>query len=259
MASWGGLWLGVGEEVAPALWRDWQGHMLPLSRGPLALYGQQLLMGKRLWSENHWAAGLELHVEVFDRMDGLQMLSARGPLVYSPDEAGNVQLYLPADPSVEARCSSFSAASRDPEQQRFANIEAYFSEGHSREYPCSLCVRVTILDRRTHTGGVLWEEGKGTEWGFYAPHSYWEERLSDGAGAVFSKSASMVGVQGHDVKYCTNLHVIQEPDQEGVPEKDRLYRVAMAADNSQGDSHPFRLIAQGTEIHRVGSAIRALC
>jgi hypothetical protein len=235
--------------------------MLPLSRGPLALYGQQLLMGKRLWSENDWAEGLELHVEVFDRMDGLQMLSAKGPLVCSPDEDGDVQLYLPANPLVEVRCSSFSAASRDPEQQRFSDIQAYFNEGHSEEYPCSLCVRVTILDRRTRRGGVLWEEGKGTKRSFDVPIPHWEERLPQGAepGVVCSKWARMVRAQGHDVQYFTNMYVIQEPDQEGVAVKDRLYRVAMAADNSQRDSHPFRLFALAMETHQVGAVIRSLC
>jgi hypothetical protein len=56
--------------------------------------------------------------------------------------------------------SPFSVAYRDPEQQRFADIEAYFTQGHESRYPSSLGVRVTVRDRRTGKAALLWEEGK---------------------------------------------------------------------------------------------------
>jgi hypothetical protein len=150
------LWVGVEEEVVPALWREEQGGRVAGGRGRLVQYGRQLFAERRVWSEANWCAGLELHVEVFDRMDGLQMLSASGALQWEVDEDGESTTFtLPPLPAVEVRGASFSAASRDPEQRRFANIGEYFDEGHQSEYPCSLCVRVTVRDLRTGRYGLL--------------------------------------------------------------------------------------------------------
>jgi hypothetical protein len=75
-----GLWVGVEDEVVPALWREEQGGRVAVGRGRLVQYGRQLVAERSVWKGDDWSAGLELHVEVFDRMDGLQMMSARGPL-----------------------------------------------------------------------------------------------------------------------------------------------------------------------------------
>jgi hypothetical protein len=193
-------------------------------------------------------------------MDGLQMLSARGPLEWKVfEETGFTALQLPASPAVDVRGPSFSAASRDPEQRRFANIGTYFTEGHRPEYPCSLCVRVTVRDQRTGKGGLLWEEGKRTVRDFEDPVGVWGERLPEGAMAVVSLESSMVGGRGDGLECCTDLYVCPEPDQEGVAEEDRLYHVAMGEDNSEGDSHPFKFHIQSTDTAKVGSIIRSLC
>jgi hypothetical protein len=202
---------------------------------------------------------LELHVEVFDRMDGLQMLSARGRLRMNVDEAhGRTFFDLPPLPAVDVRGSSFSAASRDPERLRFPAIGEYFEEGHRSEYPCNLCVRVTVKDQRTGKGGLLWEEGKGTARVFEDLVPYWEERLAEGAKAVASPGSSMVGARGEGLKCWTAFFVCPEPDQEGVAEEDRLYYVAIGEDNSEGDSHPFKFVIHSTDTAKVGSMIRAL-
>jgi hypothetical protein len=254
-----GLWVGVEEEVVPALWREEQGGRVAVGRGRLVQYGRVLLAERRLWNGNDWCAGLELHVEVFDRMDGLQMLSARGPLLMKVDEGnGWTGVSLPPLPAVEVCGSPFSAASRDPEQGRFANIGAYFSQGHRSEYPCSLCVRVTVRDQRTGKGGLLWEEGKGTERRFRDPIPYWEQRLPEGTKVVLSPKSSMVGARTEG-QCCTTFYVCPEPDQEGVAEEDRLYHVAMGGDNSAGSAHPFRFVIESTDRAKVGSLIRSLC
>jgi hypothetical protein len=252
--------VGVEEEVVPALWREEQGGRVAVGRGRLVQYGRQLCTKRRIWSENDWLVGLELHVEVFDRMDGLQMLSARGSLLMKVDETNGVNaFYLPPLPAVDVRGASFSAASRDPEQRRFANIGAYFTDGDDLEYPCSLCVRVTVRDQRTGKGGLLWEEGKGTGRVFENPMAFWEERLPEGAKVVVSTKCSMVGGRGEGQECWTNLYVCPEPDQEGVAEEDRLYHVAMGEDNREGGDHPFRFIMMGTDTAQVGSIIRSLC
>jgi hypothetical protein len=188
------------------------------------------------------------------------MMSARGPLLWRVvEEEGWTRLSLPPLPTVEVRGASFSAGSRDPEQRRFATIGAYFSQGHRSEYPCSLCVRVTVRDQRTGKGGLLWEEGKRTVRTFKDPRPFWEGRLSEGAKAVLSPKSSMVGGRGDGFQCQTNIYICHEPDQEGVAEEDRLYRVANGKDNSEGDDHPFRLIIRSTDTGKVGSMIRSRC
>jgi hypothetical protein len=253
--------VGVEEDVVPALWRSNQGGKLAMSCGPLVRYGRQLFAARRLWSGNHWNEGVELHVEVFDRMDGLQLMSARGQLGWEVDEEEkHVQLFLnnpDDDPLVEVRGASFSAASRDPEQRRFANIGAYFTEGHLWEYPCSLSVRVTVWDRRTGKLGVLWEEDKGTEWVFLDPDSFGQQRLPEGTKLVGSKAVGMVGIEGDGLCCDTNLYLLSEPDQEDVAEQDRRYRVAVTEDTNDR-AHPFSLSINSTDVGRVGSIIRSL-
>jgi hypothetical protein len=247
----GGVVGGRREEVVPALWREEQGGgRVGVGRGRLVQYGRQLVLERRVWSEANWSAGLELHVEVLDRMDGLQMLSARGALQWEVDEDGESTTFtLPPLPTVEARGAAFSGASRDLEQRRFANIEAYFREGHRPEYPCSLCVRVTVRDQRTGRCGLLWEEGKETRrasarhaWGTY----------------VVSYGKIMVGGRADGVRGWTTFAVLPEPNQEGVADEDRLYRLATGG-GIPADGHHFRFIVDGAGIAQIGSMIRSLC
>jgi hypothetical protein len=167
-------------------------------------------------------------------------------------------MYLKANIDVEVRGASFSAASRDPEQRRFPDIGAYFEEGHMPEYACSLCVRVTMRDQRTGKGGLLWEEDKGTARTSKYPVDFWEERLPEGAKDVVSKMSTMVGARREGQECATVFFVCPEPDQEGVAEEDRLYRVAMKEDNSEGDAHPFTFVLKSTDTAKVGALIRSL-
>jgi hypothetical protein len=183
-------------------------------------------------------------------MDGLQMLSARGPLVCDVFEEEEVtKVMLPGVSTVEVRGESFSAASRDPEQWRFADIDAYFDEGHRSEYPCSLCLRVTVRDQRTGRYGVLWEEGKET------PRACTEDDLGP---IVVSETQTIVGGLGHGVQCWTRFAIRPEPNQEGVAEEDRLYRVA-TGELFPGDGHHFNFKIYSTEIGQIRSMIRSLC
>jgi hypothetical protein len=193
-------------------------------------------------------------------MDGLQMLSARGALKWKVNEANAWTTFsLPPLSAVEVRGSSFSATSRDPEERRFPDIEAYFRQGHRSEYPCSLCVRVTVRDQRTGKGGLLWEEGKGTTRSFRNPIPYWEQALPEGAKAVASHRNIMVGARGEGQECWTNIFVYPEPDQEGVADEDRLYHVAVGADNSEGGEHPFKFVIRSTDVANVAAMIRSFC
>jgi hypothetical protein len=254
------LWVGIEDEVVPALWREEQGGRVVVGRGRLVQYGRLLVAERRVWSEEDWWAGLELQVEVFDRMDGLQMLSAKGALrakVYGNGDS--VILYMvPA--ILDARGSSFSAASRDPVQQRFADIEAYFTQGHFAEYPCSLCVRVTVRDRRTGKCGLLWEEGKSVVRTCGTPASSWKQRLPAGSKGCISTANTMVLGRGdnHGLQCKTSIFLCPVPKQQGVAEKDLMYRVATEACNSRRDRYPFGLMVSGTDTATVGSVIRSI-
>jgi hypothetical protein len=252
------LWVGIEHEVVPALWREEQWGGVTVGRGRLVQYGRLLVAERRMWSEEDWWAGLELQVEVFDRMDGLQMMSARGALrAKVQGDGGSVIVYM-VPPASDMRGWSFSAASRDPEQQRFANIEAYFTQGHESRYPCSLCVRVTVRDRRTGKGGLLWEEGKSVVRTYHAPIPFWETRLPAGSKILSSNGSKMVLGRGDGLPCRTNLVVCPVPDQQGVAEKDRMYRLATRGCNSQRDRHPFNMIIPGTDTAQVGSIIRSI-
>jgi hypothetical protein len=250
------LWVGIEREVVPALWREEQGGRVVVGRGRLVQYGRLLVAERRVWNEQDWTAGLELQVEVFDRMDGLQMLSARGALK-AKVQGNTVYLHM-VPPGMDRRGSSFAAASRDPEQQRFADIEAYVTQGHLSMYPCSLCVRVTIGDRRTGKAALLWEEGKSVVRTCPALLPVWEPRLPAGSKMCVSSTLKMVSGRGDGLLCGTNLVVCPVPGQQGVAEKDRMYRVATLAHNNQRDKHPFNFMVSGTDAAKVGSIIRSV-
>jgi hypothetical protein len=240
--------VGVEEEVMPALWRE-EGGRVGVGRGRLVQYGRQLFAERRMWSEVNWAAGLELHVEVFDRMDGLQMLSARGRLMWGVvGEMEVTRITMPAFPTVEVRGASFSAASRDPEQRRFADIWEYFSQGDESEYPCSLCVRVTVRDQRTGRYGLLWEEGKRT---------YRRCATCALGTSVVSYGKIMVGGRGDGLQCWTRFDICPEPNQEDVADEDRLYRVA-TGETIPGAGYHFQVMVDSRRIAQIGSMIRSL-
>jgi hypothetical protein len=252
------LWKGVEQDVVPALWVEGPGPGRAVNRDRLMQYGRMLLAERRVWNEWDWISGLELHVEVFDRMDGLQMLSVRGPLGYADDGPAGRWLTIDEANAREVRGASFSAASRDPEHHRFADIEAYFTQGHQSMYPCSLCVRVTVRNVWTGKGGILWEEDKWmaklcndiTDWGYGLPA---------GSISVCTRSGVMVGGGGDGVQCNTRFLVCPEADQAGVAEQDRRYRVATGEDCNLREEYPFWMYVDSTEMHQIRSVIRSMC
>jgi hypothetical protein len=262
VATCDGLWKGIEEEVmVPALSEEEGKGSRAVGRDRLVQYGRMLVQERRVWSEVNWAFSLDLHVEILDRWDGVQMLSARGPLVARP--RGGLTVCFPRWMSA-MRLATFSAARLNPSGS-LDNIWEYFG------YSGTLCVRVTVRDRRTGKEGLLWEEGFGTVRQCAALTPYWEARLPEGTRSVISGARSMVGGAGDGLQCYTKFFVCPEPDQAGVAERDRLYRVATDDDelyviddddDNDEDEHtfyPFSLKIVGTDIARVRTAIRALC
>jgi hypothetical protein len=144
----------------------WEEETASSSRGRVVRYGR-FLEGQREhlqlhWKEwdEEWLEGVEMYVEVFDRMDGFQMLSMRGPVTFE-DGREYVEIVFPGGcPQMQHSSAPFSAASRDP-LGRFGSMRQYLERGHEEEYPCCLCMRVTLRDMRTGKMAVVWEVNKG--------------------------------------------------------------------------------------------------
>jgi hypothetical protein len=109
--------------------------------------------------DNGFLGGLEGHVEVFDRMDGLQMLSIRGPVTFAQQSELVGMKFLAESSEVQMKNAAFSAASRDPVGRRFESMEDCLEHGYGEGYPCCLCIRVTLRDTRTGRMAVVWEQG----------------------------------------------------------------------------------------------------
>jgi hypothetical protein len=147
--------------MLPVLWDE---EKAASSRGRVVRYGRFLEGQKEhfQWEERDedWPEGLEGHVEVFDRMDGFQMLSMRGPVTFEENAGKYVDIVFRGGcPQLQHSSVAFSAASRDP-LGRFADLREYLERGHREEYPCCLCIRVTVRDMRTGKMAVVWEENK---------------------------------------------------------------------------------------------------
>jgi hypothetical protein len=167
VSLWDAWWVGIKEDVLPLLWEEEEEgkEEAGSSRGRVMGYGRFLEGQRELanssQSDEEWVQGLEMHMEVFDRMDGLQMLSMRGPVSIEDYGEGTWAMQIPPEsPSFRGECAAFSAASRDP-QRRFATIQEYLRRGHREEYPCCLCMRVTLRDMRTGSMAIIWEERNG--------------------------------------------------------------------------------------------------
>jgi hypothetical protein len=262
-ATWDVLWKGIEEKVmVPELLEGQEAGRRAVGREWLIQYGRMLVQERRVWSEVNWAFSLELHVEIFDRMHGIQMLSMTGPLGCKAKEAYNAVVIGWPSWTMSVREPPFSAARINP-AGFLSSIWDYV------RLSVNLCLRVTVWDLRTGKGGLLWEEGCGTVRVCEDPAPYWEARLPEGSRAVISEARRMVGGAGDGLECYTEFFVCPEPDQAGVGERDRLYRVAMEDDlldvdeelddGDEYDYHPFSLKIVGTDIGKVRAAIRAVC
>jgi hypothetical protein len=188
------------------------------------LRGQRGLVNEPQSTEE-WVQGLEAHVEVFDRMDGLQVLSMRGPVSFNPadSDGGTWTMQISSEsPNGREPCAAFSAASRDP-QRRFVTIQEYLERGYGEEYPCCLCMRVTLRDMRTGSMALIGEERNGE---VEVIESFDSEILCTFNG--FGSRGQQQNLVGRLVDQDrTSFLVERVPDQgEDVSEQDVLYRIA---------------------------------
>jgi hypothetical protein len=206
--------------MLPVLWDE---ETAASSRGRVVRYGR-FLEGQREHlqreeREEEWVEDLEGHVEVFDRMDGFQMLSMRGPVTFEDNGGQYVPMqFRVGSPQMQLTSAPFSAASRDP-LGRFGSLREYLQRGHEEEYPCCLCIRVTLRDMRTGKMALVWEVNNGRV-----------HHLNSHNGV---DCYSVRGLQRHPNaierlvgQTCAYLYMRPVVGQgEGVSMQDRLYRV----------------------------------
>jgi hypothetical protein len=225
--------------------------------------GRTLSLDKRVWCGDEWAVGLSVNFEVFDRMDGLSLLSVCGPLgVDAFAVEGFTMLGVRPGPRVEVRGLPFSAASRDPTHRRFVSMHDFFQDGHLDQYPSSLCIRVTVLDRNRGRNVVVWEESKRTQRSASPPSEYWQQWLPQGSLDInpLTWQPLTCSVGAHlGLEARAYFIVCPEPDQLGVGHADRLYRLA-GGDEATYDLHwsPIGVTFSTTESSKVATLVRSL-
>jgi len=95
--------------------------------------------------------------EITDAADNRRLFYGTGPIHVAVGQ--NVILRL-AGPQRHEVSEPFSAADRDPGQERFGTLRDYFKGCHGMQYPASLRVRVVICDHRTGRMALLYHSGK---------------------------------------------------------------------------------------------------
>jgi hypothetical protein len=205
--------------MLPFLWEE---EKAASSRGRVVRYGR-FLEGQReylKWGEpgEDWMNGLEARVEVFDRMDGFQMLSVRGPVTFEEDWESVDMHFRGRSPHMQHSSAAFSAASRDP-LGRFGSLREYLEGGHGEEYPCCLCIRVTLRDMRTGKMAVVWQVNKGRA--YYSHGQEGDERYSFRG---LQRCRTAIGrLLGQNDAYLYMRPVVGQG--ETVSMQDRLYRI----------------------------------
>jgi hypothetical protein len=209
--------------MLPLLWEEEKEGQAGSSRGRVVQYGRFLEGHRRLahdlLSYDRWLEGLEGYVEVFDRMDGLQMFSMRGVVSFGELDDWVSMEFFGDSPQVHIKSAAFSAASRDPVLRRFATIQEYFLKGHREEYPCCLCIRVTLRDTRTGRMAVVWERDN-VRVDVMCSHGNGFDCFAD-RGTL--RDVPIGRLMCPSKVYFGAMHV--EDQGEGVSEQDRLYRI----------------------------------
>jgi hypothetical protein len=253
-----------GEEV----WGRMASELMPVvGAGGLGLGGGgrryvaevgRCLAEQRVRREDEWWEGLRLHVEVWDGRDGLRMLSVEGRLDLETVDVyeQNPVIRLGSDRH-EVVGPAFSAASRDPEHHRLDAINDYFRRLHEEGMPTMLCTRVVVRDVRSGRRALLWETGRDSSWDagqvdprdpsrrFLPPDSLMVGTMLQKDRAVIHppcRGGGAAATGGYAEEGGAFLFYLRpEAGQEGVPARDKLWRVAGANAEHYGEQDSFLL------------------
>jgi hypothetical protein len=232
-------------------------------RGYVAEVGR-CMVERRVRFAEEWWEGLRLHVEVWDGRDGLRMLSTEGPLEV---QASHEATYLETGglDRRELVGPAFSAASRDPEHHRFADMEEYFCRVHEEGVPGVLCARAVLRDVRSGRTALLWESGKGMRWGVIAmdptdpvvPHLP-PESFTVSLHPEKSRSVMFPACGDDPVQMWLDFIVRPEAGQEGLPAPDKLWRLAVEGDQGEEEEPFARLCVHNEDVDAVGRFVWSL-
>jgi hypothetical protein len=228
VGAWDTWWESIKQDMLPLLWEEEEGEEAVSSRGRVLEFGR-FLKGQRnapsLELGGKWVQRLEAHVEIFDRMDGLQMLSVRGSVRFIENDfdLGMDVHFSPDLSAMQVETAAFSAASRDP-LGRFANVEDYLMRGHKEEYPCDLCMRVTLRDTQTGMMALVWETDKRTDRHVEIIGDFEEEGSVEVIWLKMPHQKTLMGRLVHPSSVWVSVRSV--PDQaEDVSDQDRLYTI----------------------------------
>lgn len=241
-------WAGIRQTVMPFMGRGVRRGKG--NRACLMQYGRMLVEERRVWGFDNWTDGLELHFEVFDHGDGMQLLSAGGTPIFCSRGEEDYELQLRNDASLYSGVPvRFS-----PKDRGCEDIVDFTQHTWLHDNEPGLCVRVTMSDRRTGRRVLLWEEGKGT--------NREPETEPDDEGTFSIVSQWNVVVQSTpphlNLECSTGIAFWSELDEEGMAEEDKLYSLSAGpGEYTDGEGH-LRLIFRGDDVLRVPSWIRSL-
>jgi hypothetical protein len=285
------FWDDVERQALPSLWRDEEGKSHGTSIAPVLQagkagpssymargearnrvlsFGRLLVQDRRVWCGGEWRDGLELQFEVFDRMDGLHLLSASGPMHLLVNAAAGVTIMgLSKGPRVEVRGPPFSAASRTPGgEKRASSMREWLEKGGAPAMQSGLCVRVVVRDVYSGRMALLWQEGRGARRRVTAPAHYWQGWLPEGSLEVTLKDDELhqhitttTPMHSERIQGGVSFYVCPEPGPEGsrLGPADRLWRLA-GGDEERYTSHisPITLHWNTRDVTKISGLIRAL-
>jgi hypothetical protein len=249
------VWGRMASEVMPVLGagageRDGRGYVVEVGR---------CLMERRMRLAEDWWEGLRLHLEVWDGRDGLRMLSAEGRLGFTTEPQAHANVRVTGSDRREVAGPAFSAASRDPEHHRFESVKDCFHHAHEEGIPALLRTRAVVRDVRSGRRALLWESGKGHRWGFNAlvPQDIDPAAgfLPEGSFAISAHNDLCTAIVhpscgNQAVQMWLNLVVRPEAGKEGMPDRDKMYRLAGADVEHYGEHDSFAMVVTEFRDHK---------
>jgi hypothetical protein len=252
------VWGRIAPELQPLMPEGWDGRLYVAEQG-------RCLVERRVWKEDEWCGGLDFASRCGTR-DNLRLLSAEGRLgvaITGADESG-CHIGITGTDRREVVGPAFSAASRDPEHQRFHDIQDFFARSHEADNPSVLCMRITVSDFRTGRRALLYESRKHDPLeAIFDPHSARDTGVPDDSLLVMTDvtpllSAAWKAHGGLGVRVSFFLREVEGQD-EGVAERDKLYCVVGGDEEQYGDRDSCASVAF-VDVHSsiVGTTLLAL-
>jgi hypothetical protein len=221
-------------------------------RDHLASHGKCVLQ-RGVWTGYDAITGLRAHLEIWDEADGMRLLSVEGVPTLTP--AGEVVCFgITGSDRTEVAGPLFSVAGRDP---RLDTVQQVFTRNHEADSRSCISVRALMTDERTGRRALLWALSGAARFVTAAPSDYWQNFLPDGSIAVMSARSPLVLARAgpsEDAHAYVRFFLMPAPGQDGVPDREKKYRVAPGDDTTSFAAILFCMNSHG----KVASLLRSL-